>query len=418
MRLLNTQSLELRFFQDGDTPSYAALSHVHDDDEVVYETFEHPVFLSDSWSMKERWEILAMKKGYEKVRKSCEIALLSGIEWIWIGTCCIDWSSRMEMNEAINLTYQRLKRAKVCYAYLGKTDVGTHGMIRRGYQSTADDAFLSCPWFQRSWTLQELLAPPEIRFFNANWEELGTKASLASKVFHVTGISPAYLTGQVSPRSAPYAERISWACDRKSLLIEDHVYAILGLFKIRIEINYGEGAEAFLRFRREVLKECDGTALFGRKALQWSQNKLLQQLGHTDFETGHFEDFYRHSMLWVSQSSISSWDDIRHFCIEMAKSPPVLTESGYKLTTICRQVRDFLVVWTFSTQKVANLLYAVCTKVTPLSVFPGSAHLSIRGRAEDQVYHVRRERLRGFQLCDIFLPIETRSATFQLFDTS
>jgi hypothetical protein len=198
--------------------------------------------------------------------------------------------------------------------------------------------------------------------------------------------------------------------------MEDHVYAILGLFKINIEINYGEGVEAFLRFRKEILKDCDGTALIRRQALGLSKNKVLRQLGHISTDAEPFGDLDSWTMLWVSQSPKGSWDDIRSFSREIAKSPPELTKSGYKLTTLVRKVRDFLVVWTFSTQEVANSLFAVCTKVTPLANFPSTTHLSIRGRLEDQVYHVRRDRLRGFELCDIYFPIETWRTTFELFE--
>jgi hypothetical protein len=45
-------------------------------------------------------------KALKKVPRSREIAFASGIEWIWIGICCVDWSSRVKMNEAHNLSYE------------------------------------------------------------------------------------------------------------------------------------------------------------------------------------------------------------------------------------------------------------------------------------------------------------------------
>lgn len=42
------------------------------------------------------------KKGYEKIRKCCEIAVSDGFEYAWVDTCCIDKTSSSELSEAIN----------------------------------------------------------------------------------------------------------------------------------------------------------------------------------------------------------------------------------------------------------------------------------------------------------------------------
>jgi hypothetical protein len=63
--------------------------------------------------------------------------------------------------------------AQVCYAYLsdvGKGDINDH--------CQPDSGFRNSLWFTRGWTLQELLAPEIIIFFNKNWVEIGTKANL------------------------------------------------------------------------------------------------------------------------------------------------------------------------------------------------------------------------------------------------
>ena len=73
-------------------------------------------------------------------------------------------------------------RAQVCYAYL--SDVrAEHSSI------TTREDFEKSKWFTRGWTLQELLAPQRVEFFDANWIELGTKSSLQTAIAWTTGIN-------------------------------------------------------------------------------------------------------------------------------------------------------------------------------------------------------------------------------------
>lgn len=65
----------------------------------------------------------------------------------------------------------------------------------------------------RGWTLQELLAPQSVEFYDANWKELGTKVTLSTAIVASTGIVPDVLAG------APLADfnianRMSWAARR------------------------------------------------------------------------------------------------------------------------------------------------------------------------------------------------------------
>jgi hypothetical protein len=100
------------------------------------------------------------KPGYSKIKKCGEIASEHEIEFFWVDTCCIDKSSSAELTEAINSMYRWYKNAVVCYAYL--SDVHILDASSQTYDSTALECSL---WFQRGWTLQELLAPATVIFF-------------------------------------------------------------------------------------------------------------------------------------------------------------------------------------------------------------------------------------------------------------
>lgn len=95
MRLINTKTLTLEEFID-QPPPYAVLSHTWSDDEVSFEEFA-----SDPTSARVRG-----RKGYVKIQKACQLAINSGLRYVWVDTCCIDKSSSSELSEAINSMYR------------------------------------------------------------------------------------------------------------------------------------------------------------------------------------------------------------------------------------------------------------------------------------------------------------------------
>ena len=73
--------------------------------------------------------------------------------------------------------------ALVCYVYLSDVPVKA-----QTDESTFATAFRNSSWFTRGWTLQELLAPEMVIFFDQGWNEIGTKATLESELISVTKI--------------------------------------------------------------------------------------------------------------------------------------------------------------------------------------------------------------------------------------
>jgi len=104
MRLLDTKTLKFRDFYQIDIPPYAILSHTWGDEEVVFQ------------EMSSRNQKL--KKGFTKIKKTCDLAHEDGLDYAWVDTCCIDKSSSAELTEAINSMYQWYSEADLCYVYL------------------------------------------------------------------------------------------------------------------------------------------------------------------------------------------------------------------------------------------------------------------------------------------------------------
>jgi hypothetical protein len=81
MRLLNARTLEIHEDPDG-SPRYAILSHTWEMEELLFADFQD---LSRA----------RVKKGFDKVSKTCEQAVRDGIDWCWVDTCCIDKTSTL-----------------------------------------------------------------------------------------------------------------------------------------------------------------------------------------------------------------------------------------------------------------------------------------------------------------------------------
>lgn len=234
MCLLNTSTYTLEEFPRA-APPYAIISHTWDVEEVSFHDIQDVP--SDSQC-----------KGFTKVSGCCHQARLAGYDWVWIDTCCIDKSSTAEVSEVINSMYGWYQRSAVCFVYL--SDIPRFRLT-------------DSRWFERGWTLQELIAPRHVEFYTADWLEIGTKSSLETIISSTTGSSVEVLRG-ASPRNYTTAERMSWASGRRTTRPEDEAYCLMGLFDVNIPILYGE-ARPFERLQQEIMRQSEDFSL-----LAWS----------------------------------------------------------------------------------------------------------------------------------------------------
>jgi hypothetical protein len=236
MRLLNTKTRELESFFGKPAPAYAIFSHTWREGEVTFEEF-------DSIEAKK-------KPGYLKIKQACLQAEKDGLGWIWIDTCGIDKRSSAELSEAINSMFRWYQKADVCYAFLDDIHLV--------------EQFDQARWFSRGWTLQELIAPREVRFFNSKWEFIGERSDLASRIKSVTGINMKALRSLRLDylRSISIAKRMSWAADRHTTRDEDLAYCLMGLFNVNMPLLYGEGWNAFRRLQEEIMRLSTDQTIF------------------------------------------------------------------------------------------------------------------------------------------------------------
>ncbi|KAI0873910.1 hypothetical protein GGS24DRAFT_461623 [Hypoxylon argillaceum] len=241
MRLLNIDSLEVEEFIGSSLPPYTILSHTWGVEEVT---------LQDLPKVG-----LTRLVGFRKLQYLCDQTRQDGFQYTWVDTCCIDRRSSAELSEAINSMYQWYSKAKVCYVYL--CDVH----YTEGEDIDPTSAFYHSRWFARSWTLQELIAPNSVTFYDAYWRCIGTKESLLDIISAITGIPQLCLGGKKAPADFSVATRFSWASKRRCTRPEDIAYSLMGLFGVCMPLLYGEGEKAFFRLQGEIFKSIDDQSI-------------------------------------------------------------------------------------------------------------------------------------------------------------
>ena len=234
------------FNSDAKAIEYAILSHRWiGDTEVSYDE------MVDLAKMKkgERNEIRE-RAGYKKILDTCWRAKNDGYKWVWVDTCCIDRRNSTKLSEAIISMYRWYANAKVCYAYLHDVDGSSFPTNKAKKKYPRSNGWPE--WFSRGWTLQEMIAPRNLQFFNKDWQPIGDKKRLAQTLDTITGVPVHILTGGLDA-NRPVDQIMSWAANRTTKLDEDRAYSLMGLLGVNMVMMYGEGEEeAFRRLRLEV----------------------------------------------------------------------------------------------------------------------------------------------------------------------
>lgn len=170
-RLLDAQTYRSVF--DSDTlvrtyPPYAILSHRWSDDEIEFPELTHAQDLDTS--SDPRWA---------KIRAACSIAQRHGIRWLWSDTSCINTSHPSEKNNAINSMFEFYEEAAICITYSPDVSYRNRDPVNADTFRRADQANLYSEWFERGRTLQELLAPRNMKFYDKDWTLVETKSNLS-----------------------------------------------------------------------------------------------------------------------------------------------------------------------------------------------------------------------------------------------
>ena len=257
MRLLDAHTFPPLLPQDEFTNRpYAILSHVWEENELTLSDLHNP-------------DHAITTESAAKIHGAQRQAVKDGLDNVWIDTLCIDKSSSAELGEAINSMYRWYQDAEVCYVYLADLD-GCPPLRDEDLRHPGETAskrywgalFKESMWFKRGWTLQELIAPERLRFYDQGWSLIGDLTDLACTVAEITGIHFSMLQHTRSPKDFSIAQRMCWAAGRRTTRPEDTAYSLLGILDMSIDIRYGEGVKAFIRLQEAIIERNADQSIF------------------------------------------------------------------------------------------------------------------------------------------------------------
>lgn len=343
MWLLNAVSFRLEEYHGNRRPEYAILSHTWGDEEVSF------LDIRDFRQHKLR--------GWTKIELCCKQAVVDGYDYVWADTCCIDKRNIVELSEALNSMFRWYKEAAICYTYLEDVDANidetrsdlndsnspyfyqqTSGNITQHEhicQETLHDRditeyldrgnclgsrVVASRWFSRGWTLQELVAPKSLVFYDTSWTMLGTRLDYVSEIESRTSI-PQNALQEFVPGDYCIAQKMAWAAGRQTTRPEDRAYSMLGLLGASLSLIYGEGEEeSFIRLQRKLIKRLDDTSILAwNRDLSTKYSHWLLAPSPDAFEGCHIFQEYQPCAygLDLGKSALTGTFDVRFNCFDV-----------------------------------------------------------------------------------------------------
>ena len=250
LEILEKYDLRLtKDLEEDEIPVYMILSHTWgpDEEEVTFKDVKEGIGRH--------------KAGYRKIEFCAKQARKDGCGHFWVDTCCIDKSDPVKLNTAITSMFRWYEKASKCYVYLSDVSAALSDTDNDLYANWQYE-FRSSRWPTRGWTLQELLAPKVVEFYDKAGTRLGDKVTMERLLCDITGIPAAALHGR--PLSSfSIEERFSWLRSRRTKKPEDEAYSLSGICEVSMIPIYGEGRErAMARLRREIEETWKGTYLW------------------------------------------------------------------------------------------------------------------------------------------------------------
>lgn len=171
-----------------------------------------------------------------KLQTFCRTADKAGYRWAWSDTCCIDQTNQREFEKSINSMFRWYHNSSLTFVYLW--DVSP---------SSYPGGLTQSAWITRGWTLQELLAPTVIRFFNRDWTpylldpHANHKESdvIMGEIASAVGV-PANDLLAFRPSSDDVRWKLHMASTRDTFVPEDAAYCLFGIFKVIMHVIPGE----------------------------------------------------------------------------------------------------------------------------------------------------------------------------------
>ena len=185
-----------------------------------------------------------------KLQTFCRLIGALGFHWVWSDTCCIDKKDNVVLQESLVAMFTWYRGSSLTIVYL--RGVWSHsqqpGDLRRSI------------WNTRAWTYQEYVAAEVVQFYTEDWKPyLGLEIfnhkedpDIIREMQQAAGALTRELL-VLHPGLDRVREKLYLASRRRTTLVEDIAYSLLGIFNVSIPVIYGEGNRAVGRFLEHIL---------------------------------------------------------------------------------------------------------------------------------------------------------------------
>ncbi|KAI6012021.1 hypothetical protein EDC04DRAFT_2905063 [Pisolithus marmoratus] len=206
-----------------------------------------------------------------KLRDFCREASKLGHNWAWSDTCCIDRSTSAILNQSLTSMYKWYSGSAVTLVYLAGV----------AHPSNLGDLTRSL-WMTRGWTLQELLSPKVILFYDSAWKRYLCNIStnhkktvaIMQELARSIKIPPETIIS-FSPDNLGVREKLRLASTRRVSVEEDVAYSLIGIFKSDIKPHYGDGADALGHLLEEIVARSGEVTVLAWSGRSSSYNTCL-----------------------------------------------------------------------------------------------------------------------------------------------
>ncbi|KIO02181.1 hypothetical protein M404DRAFT_715004 [Pisolithus tinctorius Marx 270] len=247
----------------------------------VVERFFGYVMFSHAWEGKEPsfqdvnlansvWDLPETPLN-NKLRVFCQETRRLGYNWAWSDTCCIDKSTSSILNQSLTSMYKWYANSAATLVFLASV---TH-------PSKPGDLARSI-WMTRAWTLQELLSPKVIFFYDSEWKPYlgitGTNHKQSPEIMQELADTIKISTGTIvtfSPDDLGVREKLRLASTRNATKEEDVAYSLIGIFKSDITPRYGEGTDALGHLLEEIVARTGDVTILAWSGTSSSYNSCL-----------------------------------------------------------------------------------------------------------------------------------------------
>ncbi|KAI5980416.1 hypothetical protein EDC04DRAFT_2618677 [Pisolithus marmoratus] len=207
----------------------------------------------------------------QKLRSFCEETRRLGHNWAWSDTCCIDKSTSSILNQSLTSMYK-------WYADSAATLVFLAGIVH----PTKPGDLTRSLWMTRTWTLQELLAPKVVFFYDSEWQpylsDTGRNHKESPVIMQELADAiniPRGTIGTFSPDDLGVREKLRLASMRNATVEEDVAYSLIGIFRSDIRPHYGEGADALGHLLEEIVTRSGEVTVLAWSGKSSSYNSCL-----------------------------------------------------------------------------------------------------------------------------------------------